>query len=203
MNFKKFLTAVIFTLGVFTSAGIMAQSTYTYTEAFSVGRSTNAPTYFFSGQFVVASGSGNQAVLSWSNLTFGTNSNYSNPAATSLGDASALWGNGYGTYNAADNYFTGGVVPFAASSSFNNQNHNSSWVLGMGEITSNLWACGTVACNDANFQGWGKGYTTTFVSSVGAPEIDGSLAPKVGFLLGCLFLMFGRKKQNTEALLTA
>ncbi|MBU3548038.1 hypothetical protein [Polynucleobacter sp. P1-05-14] len=39
--------------------------------------------------------------------------------------------------------------------------------------------------------------------SVGAPEIDGSLAPKVGFLLGCLFLMFGRKKQNTESLLSA
>ena len=39
--------------------------------------------------------------------------------------------------------------------------------------------------------------------AVGAPEIDGSLAPKVGFLLGCLFLMFGRKKQNTEALMTA
>jgi hypothetical protein len=36
-----------------------------------------------------------------------------------------------------------------------------------------------------------------------APEIDGSLAPKVGFLLGCLFLMFGRKKQNTESLLSA
>ena len=35
------------------------------------------------------------------------------------------------------------------------------------------------------------------VSSSGAPEIDGSLAPKVGFLLGCLFLMFGRKKQNS------
>jgi len=31
-----------------------------------------------------------------------------------------------------------------------------------------------------------------------APEIDGSLAPKVGFLLGCLFLMFGRKRENTE-----
>jgi len=37
----------------------------------------------------------------------------------------------------------------------------------------------------------------------GAPEIDGSLAPKVGFLLGCLFLMFGRRKQNTEPLMTA
>ena len=31
-------------------------------------------------------------------------------------------------------------------------------------------------------------------TSAGAPEIDGSLAPKVGFLLGCLFLMFVRKK---------
>ena len=52
----------------------------------------------------------------------------------------------------------------------------------------------------------GSGYSLSHVSSVtlgGAPEIDGSLAPKVGFLLGCLFLMFGRKKQNTEALLTA
>ena len=36
-----------------------------------------------------------------------------------------------------------------------------------------------------------------------APEIDGSLAPKAGFLLGCLFLMFGRKKQNTEPMMTA
>ena len=43
--------------------------------------------------------------------------------------------------------------------------------------------------------------TYSFVQS-GAPEIDGSLAPKVGFLLGCLFLMFGRKKQHTEALIT-
>jgi len=39
--------------------------------------------------------------------------------------------------------------------------------------------------------------------STGAPEIDGSLAPKVGFLLGCLFLMFGRKKQSAEPMLTA
>ena len=42
------------------------------------------------------------------------------------------------------------------------------------------------------------GGVTATITSVGAPEIDGSLAPKVGFLLGCLFLMFGRKKQNSE-----
>ena len=40
-------------------------------------------------------------------------------------------------------------------------------------------------------------------TSAGAPEIDGSLAPKVGFLLGCLFLMFGRKKQDSEPMMTA
>ena len=40
-------------------------------------------------------------------------------------------------------------------------------------------------------------------TSAGAPEIDGSLAPKVGFLLGCLFLMFGRKKQSSEPMMTA
>ena len=44
--------------------------------------------------------------------------------------------------------------------------------------------------------------SSLIVTQVGAPEIDGSLAPKVGFLLGCLFLMFGRKKQNSEALIT-
>ena len=42
--------------------------------------------------------------------------------------------------------------------------------------------------------------TSGLSTGAGAPEIDGSLAPKVGFLLGCLFLMFGRKKQDLELL---
>lgn len=37
------------------------------------------------------------------------------------------------------------------------------------------------------------------VSQGGAPEIDGSLAPKVGFLLGCLFLMFGSRKKDLSS----
>ena len=49
----------------------------------------------------------------------------------------------------------------------------------------------------------GSGCGAMYGVSGGAPEIDGSLAPKVGFLLGCLFLMFGRKKQNSEPMLTA
>lgn len=40
-------------------------------------------------------------------------------------------------------------------------------------------------------------------AAVGAPEIDGSLTPKVGLLLGCLFFLMGRKKEVVEPMLTA
>ena len=48
-----------------------------------------------------------------------------------------------------------------------------------------------------------RGTMTSSISSAGVPEIDGALAPKVGFLLSCLFLMFGRKKQDLAPALTA
>ena len=50
---------------------------------------------------------------------------------------------------------------------------------------------------------WSGAPNGTITQVGGAPEIDGSLAPKVGFLLGCLFLMFGRKKQNSESMMIA
>ena len=59
---------------------------------------------------------------------------------------------------------------------------------------------GTIMRNDSMQVARG---TSTFSVSTGAPEIDGSLAPKVGFLLGCLFLMFGRKKQDPVPMMTA
>jgi hypothetical protein len=40
---------------------------------------------------------------------------------------------------------------------------------------------------------------TAHPSGGGAPEIDGSLAPKIGFLLGCLFLMFGKRPKKSYA----
>ena len=63
------------------------------------------------------------------------------------------------------------------------------------------WASGEAI----NFNGPTGAFNTStvFATVGGAPEIDGSLAPKVGFLLGCLFLMFGRKKQDSAPMLTA
>ena len=50
-------------------------------------------------------------------------------------------------------------------------------------------------------QGYGNAATLADTATAAAPEIDGSLAPKVGFLLSCLFLIFGRKKENADAIL--
>ena len=49
-------------------------------------------------------------------------------------------------------------------------------------------------------------YTTSFgpmTSSSIAPEMNASLVPQVGLLLGCLFFLMGRKKEVVEPLLTA
>ena len=46
-------------------------------------------------------------------------------------------------------------------------------------------------------------YATLAVNpgAAAVPEIDGALIPQVGFLLAGLFLMFGRRKENTELML--
>ena len=83
-----------------------------------------------------------------------------------------------------------GNTPFFASSADGSSAHG-------------FFANSSTAPTETNYAYGGWGVLATGSAVAGAPEIDGSLAPKVGFLLGCLFLMFGRKKQNTEALLTA
>ena len=69
--------------------------------------------------------------------------------------------------------------------------------------TYSYWITGTSTYRGATSDAGSYNYAIATVNTAGAPEIDGSLAPKVGFLLGCLFLMFGRKKQNAEPMLTA
>ena len=74
-------------------------------------------------------------------------------------------------------------------------------------VQARIWYCSeTLGCPYFGAGGSQNGSSSTqgtfSAGYSGAPEIDGSLAPKVGFLLGCLFLMFGRKKQHTEALIT-
>ena len=63
---------------------------------------------------------------------------------------------------------------------------------------------GTVFATGGNINvNYPWGFAVATASSAGVPEIDGALAPKVGFLLACLFLMFGRKRQDVAPTLTA
>jgi len=47
------------------------------------------------------------------------------------------------------------------------------------------------------------GAPPTIVPTGSAPEMNASFLPQVGLLLGCLFFLFGRKKENREPILAA
>ncbi len=199
---KLLLISITLLLGVM-SGGVMAVTDYTYTETFINEGGSNET---FSGVFQTNTGVGDQAILGWSNLTFGTNTNSSLNHAATYFASSQSW-QPLGSYNAQTNMFTTGAygswVMF--TSNIDNGYGNTSWAIltDSSQKNSDIFACDNSNCS-ASLNSTSLTTSTNFtVTTAGAPEIDGSLAPKVGFLLGCLFLMFGRKKQNSEPMMTA
>ena len=85
-------------------------------------------------------------------------------------------------FNGNDNSFRYPAVPYITDSGFSFTTATGSFNIG-----------GYGGVNAALYNGSSTNMGTLSASLSGAPEIDGSLAPKVGFLLGCLFLMFGRR----------
>ena len=64
------------------------------------------------------------------------------------------------------------------------------------------WGCG--GCTTAYFNDNPIVFAVLATAGSGvAPEMNASLIPQVGLLLACLFFLFGRKKENTEPMLTA
>jgi len=111
-------------------------------------------------------------------------------------------------YSSFTNYTAAGVFGF----SFNTTNNTTGGVYNGGEYDNtnhpSFAISPTATVNGKTYQ-YILDYKDTYLGandynnmligvnySAGAPEIDGSLAPKVGFLLGCLFLMFGRRTQS-------
>ena len=78
-----------------------------------------------------------------------------------------------------------------------------------GPSPSGLSAASILSVANSSIYGPSINYGDYYSSSLtpsgpgGAPEIDGSLAPKIALLLGCSYLMFGGKKQNSEPMMTA
>ena len=50
----------------------------------------------------------------------------------------------------------------------------------------------------ANGKASSAAYAIINPASAVVPEIDGALIPQVGFLIACLFLILGRRKESTE-----
>ena len=200
-SFKKLLLILItLFLGV-VSNGVVAQTSYNFTESFiGVGGLADVT---LSGVFQTNTGSGEQSILGWSNLTFGPNTN----PLLNLAAAYVVSNVNYyplGGYNAQTNVFSSSDPSFPNyvlfNSAFSNGHDNNSWALS--PQLNSLGPCDNSNCTGV-FGGYISAGAATITVSAVAPEIDGSLAPKVGFLLGCLFLMFGRKKQDTEPMMTA
>ena len=95
-------------------------------------------------------------------------------------------------FDSNDNSFRYPAVPYITDGGFSFATATGSFNIG-----------GYGGVNAALYNGSSTNMGTLSASPSGAPEIDGSLAPKVGFLLGCLFLMFGRKKHNPEPILAS
>jgi len=110
-----------------------------------------------------------------------------------------------GSYN--DN-----AVVLNANTWYNDVGHAQIWATAIASQTSGAYLSYSYSGTTAIVTGGSNSpvstvpsasYTYGVATLSAAPEIDGSLAPKVGFLLGCLFLMFGRKKQDSEPMMTA
>ena len=85
-------------------------------------------------------------------------------------------------------------------------NSESSYDDAMGTDSYTIYAAQTnLGWNTSNIlvRDGGASYNFATVSAVSAPEIDSSLIHQVGFLIGCLFLILGRRKENTEPMLAA
>ncbi|MBU3549137.1 hypothetical protein [Polynucleobacter sp. P1-05-14] len=219
-NFKKLLMVAVFTLGAQMSIGVaQAQTNYNfdvgiYTTPVPSGQGYTpfSSTYIGSLDFVAAGNlvGGNIVLSNPTSATFGK----VDPASFNPYPFTPSYTQSYAVTNLQGNF---GSLNSGIYASFDPSSGDSSYpgVVSYGNMYSAL----SFTANGKNYiinsdpskfySSMGtsdstpiSGYTYAYTPA-GAPEIDGSLAPKVGFLLGCLFLMFGRKKQNTEPMMTA
>jgi len=214
-SIKKLLLALVTSL-LAVSFGVNAQTNYNFSETWTF--TTNGTNYSetLTGTFTTnstsISGTNSYLITGWNNVQLsGTLSG----TATSTGTL----GPGYGSYNPITDQFwnsSGGAVPTTNSTAFltfggiTNPYGDDRWQVRLTTIQSGIatedqlraYQAGPYALQSANNPEQ-HNVSVSGGSLGGAPEIDGSLAPQVGFLLGCLFLMFGRKRRDLAPVLTA
>lgn len=221
MNIKKLIATVVFALGAWMSVGAQAQ--VTIYQGTGLTETSALPSFVSGGTLYNLS---NIPVGTYSNYDFSVGMTLSSPGSSiTAANDGYLNTQGSAVLNSYD--ASGFQFIFASPISaiaFNWGAPNSNWTFNAYGASNNFIGSAsttsfTTNANSGNYVGIagadisritfapnsGKDQIVidNIVVQSGAPEIDGSLAPKVGFLLGCLFLMFGRKKQISEPMMTA
>ena len=200
---KLLLISITLLLGVM-SGGVKAQTSYNFSETYTGIYTAAGNTYYVNGQFSTDN-IGN--ITGWSNLTFDTNpTGFS--TATYNGYMSVPVGNN-GTYSAL-NGFNDASFSLTSASLLTPVNYYGETFpyfgvyLQLPQYGNNLYGCSAVGCSEDFWQiGAGQGPTVTPFISPAAPEMNASFIPQVALMLACLFFLLGRKKENTESMLTA
>ena len=215
MNLRKLLTVVAVVLGgLMTASAVNAQTNYDFTFTGSDGSTYNGSLAGANGAYFDNTSSngafgfcpdcgGSLAVLTIKNSG---NTAFSLPGM-GLGGFGNQFSVNVSAYNASNTLLGTNTYNNYTQNTFGTASNNQA-IYGPSYADSTYFTIS--AASDISGSATGDciclnlGTVGALASApVGAPEIDGSLAPKVGFLLGCLFLIFGRKNQTTEPMLIA
>ena len=214
---KKPLLALVGILFV-VSFSVSAQTSYNFSETWNFTTGGTSYSETLTGTFITNStpitGTNSYLITGWNNVqlsgtlsgtasvgSFGGNLNFGsyNPVTD------RFWGQGGGAASA-----TNGTA-FLIFNGISNPYGYDSWQVRLTTSNSGINAADQLrAFNNGPYELLSSNNpeaNTIFVSGAsaasGVPEIDAALAPKVGFLLACLFLIFGRKMENTASLMIA
>ena len=171
-QFKKFFLALVTVVLGAMSSGAMADTSYNFSYS-----GTNS--YSITGVFGVDS----SGVIKSISGTVSASNSY-NGAIQFLMPPKTFAGND-NKYFSAGPYLSGDGVSFQTSGG-----------------TLNLYLdSGSTYKLYNNISIISSGSMTSSAAAAAVPEIDGALIPQVGLLLAGLFIILGRRKENTEAML--
>ena len=190
MNIKKLIATVVFALGAWMSVGVAQATNYNFTFT---GEPDGDYSGVITGVFGVTGDSGSgYFITSISGNVSGFD--YGNGAITGL-IAPGGFENDNAFYPNGPNYLSttpgSGNYPFGVSFRTADSSFNLAY-----------WPNGLVNAEANSYEPFGT-LTVSLAGSGAAPEMNASLIPQIALMLGCLFFLLGRKKENTESMLAA
>ncbi len=199
---RLWLALVTLALGAM-SSGAMADTSYNFSYSGTAsGVSDPANTFIVEGVFIV-NGAGLitnilNGKVSGINPYSGNITGVIPVGASGFGDGNNGFGGNNNIYSSLAPYVTGSGVAFSTDAVNVNSNNQLNLYFGSGNANFPYALCG----NGTNINKCGDVSIGTMTSSAAAvPEIDGALIPQVGLLLAGLFIILGRRKENTEPML--